>query len=356
VGTAPAADVGTPDTGNSPGLDAAAPERDASQPKPDAGPIACTGPLDCPIGQACDLTMGQCVTYCGPTQPCNGGCCAGNGQCHVESDTTCGTTSCLDCTMTKEGRVCVGNVCGCQSEKDCPVAQSCDPTKQACTSACVPKTQPCNNTCCDSFVCRDLPSACGPTCTNCTAPLSNHACVSGVCGCTLDTDCATGSTCDQKSHLCTTCATDQDCPVGMACNPLSHACSTSCTSTCNGACCLKGTCANVDVACGPTCTNCSVLPTQPKCMASGTCGCASAADCPVGQACSGGLCGTYCEPLNGVTCNQGCCLKNTCTDGSAQAACGGNGRACVTCSVSQVCCDSNAPNYLCEIPKLCLLQ
>src|SRR5580658_1411647 len=42
----------------------------------DAGqPIECSGPGDCPIGQACDVSTGFCTTACSSTSACNGGCC-----------------------------------------------------------------------------------------------------------------------------------------------------------------------------------------------------------------------------------------------------------------------------------------
>ncbi len=341
-------DAGTPG-------DAATDRPDASVSRPDAGPVECASARECPLGMACDLTKKTCVTYCGATQACNGGCCSTNGQCTLRSDTACGTATCIDCTGNKSGQACLNTRCGCNTAEDCLPGYSCNPATLTCTSACS-DTQPCNDACCDLTrkVCLNQSTACGNKCVNCASQSANKACVAGVCGCTVAADCAVGGSCG-LDNLCNGCSSAKDCPVGMACT--GGACTRTCTGsgTCNSACCASLTCSNTAEACGPSCINCpKASPTKPACLSTGVCGCAKASDCPTGQACYRGVCGTYCDPTTGVTCNGGCCSGKACVTGKALSACGGNGAACDVCSSKEVCCATDAPRYFCASSIVCL--
>jgi len=69
-------------------------------------------------------------------------------------------------------------------------------------------------------------------------------------------------------------------------------------------------------------------------MSNGTCGCDDSSQCQAGFACLRGTCTTSCDLTLGAWCNGGCCLSGVCEAGTSPKACGQDGLACATCTVS----------------------
>jgi hypothetical protein len=231
---------------SSPDADASATDGDAVAPDADGG---CTQATDCPRGQACDPTTGQCSTSCAGALSCNGGCCDGtacvggdrqdrcgnngaactvcggltptcamgtctsacgtgdggvacgagyccnSGHCSTSSNTTCGSGgSCVDCSQSSDGPVCLSTfVCGCMQSSDCPLNQACKTA--TCGTACDPVSL-CNGGCCAKGTCQPgtANNACGnvPQCLDCTTSCNpGPACLGGTrCGCASSAECS----------------------------------------------------------------------------------------------------------------------------------------------------------------------
>lgn len=108
----------------------------------DAGSSECSRSSDCPVGRACDVALGQCVTTCNFDQRCNGGCCGG-GQCREGTElSACGGARdyrCADCTDgCSVGAACtasgIGGYCECSSCT--PVGASCTTADECCSRFC----------------------------------------------------------------------------------------------------------------------------------------------------------------------------------------------------------------------------
>ena len=136
------------------------------------------------------------------------------------------------------------------------------------------------------------------------------------------------------------CQMARDCDAGQACNPATGRCGVRCGAdmTCNGGCCNGSTCqAGTDAsACGHDGFTCEACTTMKPVCTNGSCGCMHATDCPVGQACYEGACGTKCSGFS--PCNAGCCVESkggfgtgTCVSGTEDTACGTNGGGCFDC-------------------------
>lgn len=226
---------------------------------------------------------------------------------------------CADCTMSPTGSACVmvagAQACGCNSEKDCPVGTACDPEKHVCGAACAGPADdggvtvlPCNGGCCDG--------------TSCVTGNANGACGADGGRCAV---CGAGTPTCSNGACTPTCA-----PGGMG-----------------GASCGKGFCCGAGNTCvglanascgaaGAACVDCAKSSDGPLCdVNSGACGCSKSADCPMGQACKGGVCTTACD--GNAACNGGCCdvpqgqMAGTCAPGNAAAACA-VAAACVSCA------------------------
>ena len=167
------------------------------------------------------------------------------------------------------------------------------------------------------------------SCADCSASALGHACVGGTgCGCN----------------------TSADCPVGQACNQSTKSCGTACNFNrpCNGGCCSGGMCnaGTSNTACGTfaVCFDCTNADVGHVCAA-GRCGCAVAADCPAGASCNTTT--HTCEAACGAghtACNGGCCdgIRNYCTPGTADWACGSTGGGCNACGASTPHCNGGA--------------
>lgn len=120
--------------------------------------------------------------------------------------TSCGAAgSCVSCTASSLGHVCVSESCGCNVAADCPEAFACDPVSHTCTSSCS-GTRPCSgSSCCSSTgtcVAGTSDSACGGSglCTDCTAVTGlcsdiTHVAAAGTCGSGKTCSYATGTAC-----------------------------------------------------------------------------------------------------------------------------------------------------------------
>jgi hypothetical protein len=223
--------------------------------------------------------------------------CANNAQ-------SCGTPgNCADCTNATNGHMCVANVCGCNSSADCPSGSACDPAKHTCGTGCANGLD-CNGGCCDG--------------ANCVVGTDNLKCGADGKACV---PCGAGTPTCSKGACSATCAVGNG---GANCG--------------NGFCCdANNTCQTVgNNSCGPSgaaCVDCSKSANGPICSNNGTCGCGSDTDCPMNQACKGGVCGTACDVND--PCNGGCCNPNgnVCAAGNTQMACATtNSKSCVSCA------------------------
>jgi hypothetical protein len=86
-----------------------------------AGACGCNEPTDCPVNESCNTTTHTCTAACGPTQPCNTGCCAdedgGAGTCVVGTASgVCGASggSCTSCAGNSVGDACLTTTGGLQ--------------------------------------------------------------------------------------------------------------------------------------------------------------------------------------------------------------------------------------------------
>jgi hypothetical protein len=307
------------------------------------GGVTCTGPADCPMGQACDTASGSCTATCSATQPCNGGCCAGATCATGTTADACalGQAVCGSCLVSSSGKACLNfggaNTCGCTNAADCPANQACNTTTHTCGAACDSNT-PCNGGCCSAAsggncqtgtaktVCGNNGSLCG----DCTNNQNGHQCTvvsgGGQCGCAAIGDCPGTSTACSTANLCV-----NSCSSAMAC--LSGCCSAATAGTCQ-----PGTSQSVCGAVGTQCKSCVGNATGVACLTSGSCGCTNKADCAAGFACdlSLGKCTTSCNANQ--PCNGGCCsAAGSCVGGGSTAACGSAGTACAVCANNTSC-------------------
>ncbi len=223
------------------------------------------------------------------------GTCANNAQ-------SCGMfPMCVDCTNSPAGHACVGVACGCNGAGDCPTGSACNPNTHLCSTSCAGGL-PCSGGCCDGM--------------NCVAGTANNACGGNGGACVA---CGNGTPTCAAGACTATCA-----PGG---NKGGGACG-------NGFCCgSMNTCVAVDDhdcgLAGAACVDCGKDPAGPVCnKMAGVCGCGSSKDCPLGEACLAGVCGTKCDAND--PCNGGCCENGTCVPGTQANACGFGG-TCVSC-------------------------
>jgi len=175
--------------------------------------------------------------------------------------------------------------------------------------------------------------------TPCTSPdecAEGKGCVDGFCGaCTAATECASGEQCRAGTcHVPVTCQSDLQCKdLDEVCDVASGSCvpcnaATDCDA---GKACLSKTCVAVkacqssrECAASEVCAT-AVPPLYPASVAGHACAqCASAGDCPAGNACRDGRCvdvcaGRKCGTQQGIVC--GAC--------PGSGACVGDGRMCL---------------------------
>jgi hypothetical protein len=290
--------------------------RDASRETSDSAG-GCQGPSSCPAGMACDVATGSCGTTCGATAPCNGGCCSAmtDGVCvSGDSASACGTSGSLCATCTGSNMpTCVDGLC----------AADCNGSKCAANSCCT------GNKTSSMCVSGTTSGQCGSStaCVDCTGSKNGTACLStGKCGCDTPNDCLAYTTC-QDNHVC-----------GARCGGLDG----SIPLECNGGCCdSDGFCepGTANDSCGLEGGVCSVCPTEngTQCLAGGTCGCLTEANCRAYFACNAGACTKDCNASS--PCHGGCC-NGTCQVGIKAGACGAGGMChdCTsTCSTGLEC-------------------
>jgi hypothetical protein len=164
-----------------------------------------------------------------------------------------------------------------------------------------------------------------------------------------------------KGDVVKSCTASAECPTGEACDTTTGMCTTACSSTqaCNGGCCDGTMCVpgTKPSACGLSamCASCVSDTSGNACLASGSCGCENASDCPTDEACDATthVCSSTCSATQ--TCNGGCCNAGTCAAGTGQTACGATGGVCASCPTGQECasgacvCDSvSCPSGCCK--------
>src|SRR5439155_12651582 len=108
------------------------------------------------------------------------------------------------------------------------------------------------------------------------------------------------------------------------CKCTAQSCANGC---CNGDTCILGTSQFQCGGGGAACMNCGA---GADTCTNGVCKCGNNAACPLGQTCNLGACAP--TPCNAMTCPNGCCDGNTCTQPSP-AKCGSGGSICLDCAV-----------------------
>lgn len=322
----------------------------------------CTTSADCPTGQVCNLAN-QCVV--------SDGTCTNDGECPA-------------------GQVCKSDACvpGCGSDADCEAGKFCN-EDSVCLTGCRDNSECGSNQVCNEGSCDCTPGGCGE---GKFCNLDNGDCET-VTSCAQVT-CPNDQVCNPVGLTCTARCTADSCGAGQACNMATGVCETTncpgadptqcegtsrpiwdplrcfcaeCTTNndCNTAagevCTAAGSCFACQTACDPgtpgTCQG-----TTPYCINECCVQCVGAADCPQGQLCLEGTCGT---PPNctadptvcpaGTTCQNGTCSANqggqtcdpmnptTCPEGTfcdpSTGMCGGlgGGLGCGLCNPDCTC-------------------
>ena len=199
--------------------------------------------------------------------------------------TSCGTPgSCVDCTNSPKGNLCVAGSCGCMHNPDCASS----PMGTACVSGVCGCNDPVRD-CPTGYAC----SSAHLCTTTCSGGLTCHG------GCCDGTNCLTGNdngACGNNGNSCQPCGGQTPtCAVGQ-CN---GRCGSTGDGTCGtGFCCNAGMCADdtQSTTCGSSgmaCTDCTNAPEGKACTSSGTCGCGNNGDCnnsSRGHSCVAGQC------------------------------------------------------------------
>jgi hypothetical protein len=276
----------------------------------------------CPTGQ--QLCNGACIAA---DAACSGSCPMGQHNCNGLCDdntsvNSCGTTSCMPCSMPTGAS-----------------AATCDGTK--CGVQCGNGYHPCGNGC----AANNDATQCGTQCMSCASdPNGVAACQGGACVIMCNNGyhpCGTPATCvsnSDKANCGTTSCSACQVPVGgsVGCDGL------ACTPTCPGTMQLcNGTCIDQNAACSGSCPmgkhNCSGV-CEPN-NDVGSCGSRCSA-CPSPTAngmssCDGTSCGIACSNMykncpNTTLCvlNTGCCIDGDCTGGGAGTVGQCNGNVC----------------------------
>lgn len=310
--------------------------------------VCCTSP-SCDDGNACTQDL------------CTGGMC-GNPTICAGSDTSCGCTTCTNCSA-QDGWVNLGSAyaccdggqqCACQDQEyrtyrcsgtSCLFSvTSTRVVRSGCTTcsdgnACTADT--CSSgTCAFNAICAGTATSCGcGTCTNCAASNGWYDVGSAYACCGSGTDrCSSCQNQEFRTFTCsgTSCTfTVTDTRIarsGCAACSDANACTTDVCSA--GECVSAPTCAGTTASCG--CTSCSACTGGTVCV-SGAC------QCPAGQTdCSGtcrnlasdtahcGACGRTCPP--GATCSGGACTYGTQSCPTGQFAIGFNTSGVIQCA------------------------
>lgn len=185
------------------------------------GGTPCTRTEDCPEGQLCDLSLGQCL-------PGNAKECQGDRDCGVDevcgSDFLCTAKPCEAHAECSGGNLCVAGVCAegpaCRPTGTCPEGSTCDADSGRCVAleACTA-----DGDCADGALC--LEGACTPraSCAETSDCPSGLVCRDGLCarGCQADRDCGQPAQtwrCEVSSGECVRrCLGDGTCPSGFIC-------------------------------------------------------------------------------------------------------------------------------------------
>jgi hypothetical protein len=332
------------------------------------GSAACSFPTSSCGTASCNTTTNRFVAV---------GTCSGspNGTCNQAADAPCpnnlrceNTTSCrASCTSDAHclsGFFC-NNAGACQSQKT--LNQSCMLTGGGTNADCYMSGN-CAE-CGANLTCNVAAQQCklvnGQSCSGVPANCTTGLCPGGICcneacnggcanGCSTGTCAADslGTTCsDDNKRVCdgvaTTCpstcqnnnqcTTGNYCSGGGACTPCSSGGACNAAQRCFGLCgsgnyCDAGFCGvcNDDVACGSSCTNCTLQATNKVCVGGTSCGCTTDSDCAATSYCNSGTC-TACA--TNAPCGGG---SNHCGNGNCGANnwCNGTPGNCVSCSTS----------------------
>jgi len=276
------------------------------------------GGLSCVICQGNEKCQNkQCVPYTGKCDQfsCPIGCCKGKTCKPGTSNKECGKGG-KQCVACAPDKTCVGGACGLSGA--CTGANC----KGCCSgSKCHPGTG-------DQF--------CGKGGQGCKACNNLQKCMAGVCkaydqcstkncaGCCSGAKCQPGNLfhlCGKGGQQCKACQTGQACNQGVCDIPPAQCTPANCSGCCDGNKCQPGT----------TFTHCGYGGSKCK-------------QCPGGQQCNKGTCGTpppTCTPAN----CSGCCSGGTCNPGTTFGFCGKNGQQCKACQSGEQC-----QNGACVVP------
>ena len=260
--------------------------------------------------------------------------CKSNYKCDTtykvcEATETCTNSKCKAMTDDYLGNVCVDGyggekMCGCNGNSDCKSGYKCNSTMLMCYQT---------SSSCDASACADMDNYYGSACVD-----NDEG--GKMCGCTKNTECKDGYTCNTSTKTCEVkctatkcksmtgndymgnvcvdgyngekmcgCTKDTDCKSGYKCNSTMMMCyqtSSSCTtSECKAATGIQYF-GNVCIDDG---------------LGGKMCGCTKNTDCKSGYTCdddtcvnTSGSCTNNYECAPGYVCDNGTCVKNSCTN------------------------------------------
>ena len=265
------------------------------------------------FGNACvDDGFGGKMCGCTKNTECKSGysCNTSNDTCEPES--TCSNTKCKAMTGDNyTGNVCVTSYdnkkdCGCNDNADCKSGYHCNAAMLMCVK--------------DDSSC---------SATECKAATGiyyfGNVCIDDgyggkMCGCTKDSECNTGYTCDVDTCVNNSCDSNYDCAAGYICDNNTCVKSSGCSSDSGcpaGYVCDNGTCVT-----SSTCSSNSGCPAGYICD-NGTCvkpsGCSSDSGCPAGYICDNGTC----KKPSGCSSDSGCPAGYICDNGTCVEAASG---------------------------------
>lgn len=274
--------------------------------------------------------------------------------CGDDGSSTAGScVSDLDCSR---GYICLNDSCdqlACDGLGDCGTGQICISATNGDSYCSGLECDPTANTGCDpGESCADglcLPGGVADPCDG-VACLGTDTCLDGVCqpvgpGCTDDTQCAAGETCNVETgacapagtittgEACAACEDATECPAGWSCSTIAtgKACLPPCTS--NNDCATGWSCQTVD----PTAGSMACAPAGYKCQGCITDG------CPAGQTCN---------TING----QCYAPQSTCGTCQYDWECGSNGACVKTSDGPRVCMERCSGGTACAADTTCQMD
>jgi hypothetical protein len=312
------------------------------------GADVCHHDIDCPSGKCVSSASNG---HCGGLLqgPCSGSgtadsascqvagapaTCTTNGQCtqllgtvveSCSSEKLCEPAPCSGTNPCPNGRTCVGGVCTCGNDNDCPGTANCVTTSPSCPVPVCSGTGTADSAgCVPVATAATCPSSCGTsgleTCVAATGatplcPIAGHVCGSGStasCLCATNSDCASGQCINSASN----------CPNPLLCTGIGTGDGASCVPVTGSVCTTVADCPNVSA------TADTVTCLRPKSCAPVACT-GFGNNCPGTTQCGGN--NTVCQCMNDTDCPSGKCVpsksNNDCKSWQGNGSCSGSGAA-----------------------------